>query len=94
MRIEYSKTPLLVGVNINDCHLILGMIEFILAGIGIMGSFMGSRAHQTVFTFSLTPVMSRLKLDVLLYAVAIIHCLTGRVSAPHPLSIFNQLTAA
>ena len=61
MRIEYSKTPLLVGVIINDCYLILGMIEFILAGVGIMGSFIGSRAHQTVFTFSLTPVMSRLK---------------------------------
>ena len=94
MRIEYCKTPLLAGVNINDYHLTLGMIEFILAGIGNTGSFIGSRAHQTVFTFSLTPVMSRLKLDVLLYAVAIIHCLTGRVSAPHPLSIFNQLTAA
>ena len=72
----------------------LGIIELILAGIGIMGSFIGSRARQPVFTFSLTPFMSRLKLDVLLYAVAITHCLAGRVSAPHPLSIFNELTAA
>ena len=72
----------------------IGIIELILAGIGIMGSFIGSRARQPVFTFSLTPFMSRLKLDVLLYAVAITHFLAGRVSTQHPLSIFNELTAA
>ena len=32
-------------------------------------------------------------ITVLLYGVAIIHCLTDRVIAPYLLSIFNELTA-